>query len=208
MATHLTKKSEVFEIPYMKWYFLILLFAGMACQNRRQLRTGIHFNADSLIDRQIESLAARKLTLTKQLEGESQSTTAQQILVPRVEWQKELEPFRAINLINKPPYRDSYHVSVSPDSKSNLTIKSWTAKREAPVRALRIYYLISTNRIKRIEAELVERNPLFSSSRELQLEFSNLVEPWLLDTYQVSISQEFIWDGPDNFKLKASVSDK
>jgi hypothetical protein len=202
---HLAKTVD-YSLVQMKWYFLVLLFFGMACQNRSPLRKGIHFNSDSLIDRQIELLQTRNALLSKQVDAKA--ATGQPILVSKVQWQKEFEPFRAINLINKPAYRDSYQVSITPDTKSNLTVKSWMAKAEAPVRTLRIYYLINTKRVKRIEAELVERNMLFSSSRSLQLEFSNLVEPWMIDTYKVSISQQFIWDGPDNFTLKASVSDK
>jgi hypothetical protein len=126
----------------------------------------------------------------------------------QVNWKKELEPFRALSIINKPIYRAAYTISISRDLKSNLTIKAWTTTQDIPLKALRIYYLNTPDQIRKLEASIQDENFVFTSHRNVQLDFSVLGRPVQLQHYQISGSQKFFWGDQHSFTLEGLIQFK
>ena len=164
---------------------------AIACTPEGQQPSLMQFNCDSLINRQVTLLSnqpasVKKFTRVGGSEAEAQLRSNQ------VKWSIELAPFQVLNRINNPIYQANYKVTIAPDAKSNLTIKSWTAINSAPVLSLKVYYLNGSEQIKRIEAVMAESNFVFTSRQTLQLDFNLLGENPQLEHYQISGSQMFL----------------
>jgi len=189
----------------LKFFFLPVVFlVGLGCKQPDKPLSFFPINPDSLIDSQLRWFSHQPTSL-KKITSVSSSVLETELSFDKIKWGKELEPFRALSLINKPVYRYGYEVSVSPDPKSNLTIKSWTAKNRAPIRMIRIFYLNTPDQVKRIEASLEEKNFIFVTQKELQLEFSLMGSPIELERYKIAGYQKYFWGSPGSFSLEAFV---
>jgi hypothetical protein len=186
----------------------VLLFAALvglvSCQKPSTQNQGLLFNVDSLINYQINSLQQRKPVLHKlTVAGDELNETV--LENTKVDWAKELEMFRVISVINKPIYRSAYAITITPDIRSNLTVKSWTAIQDVPVRIIKVYYLDDPHQIRRLEVYLKDENFVFSSHRTLKLLFGSLESPPQLQEYSISVYQKFVWDMPHNFSLRGQI---
>ncbi len=184
----------------MRFLFLSILGLVASCKPvvppvRSQL-----LNIDSLINAQVRNI--RVATIEKTIHV-NDSTFYHRVINP--ELKNELVAFQELNLVNRPIYRDSYQLTVQSDKQSNLTIKSWTATKDAPVKSLKLFYLDKIDRLKRMEAELGTSELYAKSSKKLLLEFSILGDTVRLETYSISGMQQYFWSDPRYFSVDAVI---
>jgi hypothetical protein len=185
-------------------FFFLLIPIAIACTPVGQQPSRMQFNCDSLINRQVTLLSNQPASV-KKFTRVSGSEADTQVRSNQVNWSVELAPFRVISRINNPIYQANYKVTVAPDPKSNLTIKSWTAINSAPVLSLKVYYLNGSEQIKRIEAVMAESNFVFTSRQTLQLDFNLLGENPRLEHYQISGSQKFLLGNIEDISVDCVV---
>jgi hypothetical protein len=188
----------------MRLLFFVALITTIGCQQPASPPSAANqLDWDSLLNSQVGLLTGGDFALKKGVSIDGPSIS--QGVAASVNWGKELGPFRSIAFINKPVYRNGYSITTSPDPKSNLTIKSWEATQDAPIRSIKVFYLHDQGQIKKVEATIEERNFVFTSRLQLQMEFSSLEDPWRLERYKVVGSQKFIMGDPTDFSLEGVV---
>lgn len=117
---------------------------------------------------------------------------------------EELDVFAAVESMNRPIDRDSYHHSLRPDDKSNLMITEWIATDSAAhVRYFRLYRHDSLPGILRMEALLKQSSLFFTKQELLMVAF----DPWSgrPEHYEASGHQKIAWLTPDNYTVQAKV---
>ena len=182
-------------------FFVIALFV-LSCQERVLTQSSSQINIDSLLHYQIEFLSQRKVSLLKNsvINRDSASTS-----ISDVNWETELESFRAIDLLNKPIYADQYEIELDQDIKSNLKVKTWTAKRPLPLRSVRVLFLENPYQIKSLEAEIAQENRLFNSSKTLTLDFNVLGIKASIISYRIRGQQKFFGGDSQTYDLQGVV---
>lgn len=188
----------------MKWAVFFFIPLVVTCNKTAKLQPIDSFNGDSLIDKQVKFLSSKLYSLTKfTLVGDVPDSS--KLLHNQIDWANELRPLRVISLLNKAAYRNDYEISTAPDQTSNLMIKTWRGKANTPVREIKIYYLNGLDQIKKLEAEVIEENFIFSSYQSIQLEFSILDLAPRLERYKISGTQRLLLVGSNNFTLEGTI---
>jgi len=188
---------------------LLLLLGGVflfSC-NRTNLKYDKPYtDFDSLINIQVQGLLNAKITINKKsvINGKRDSTS----FVPdSLKLANELDIFRQIDLINKPLYLKAYEIKEGEkDTKSNLLIRSYTTKLPSPVPVIKFYFTPSGRVLKKIETVFHEENTLYSTKRNLVLEFDDSNGSRLLSGYHVSGVQKMILSDTVNFSVDVSFS--
>jgi hypothetical protein len=191
-----------------RFFFLICScsFLLSACNRTSLQYDKAYFDFDSLINVQISSLQKAQPTISKKSvingkEDDSSFTT------DSLKLSNELDVFRQLDLINKPLYRNAYEIKDGEkDTKSNLLIRSYTAKSPSPVPIVKFYYRSSPRELKKIESVFHEENALYDTRRNLVLEFDDSSGSLLLSGYQLSGTQKMILNDTVNFSVKVSFS--
>lgn len=160
---------------------------------------------DSVWNAQVKSLTEAKAELTKEvhMNGVTQSTTS--VISDSLAWANELEIFQPIASINKPGNRSYYQETILDDESSNLTIRRLFTEEALIVKEVRIYYLESPNHIRKIEAITNERNSLYTSARNLSLNFSEVNNKTLLTSYSVEGGQHMILGDSVQFDIHSTI---
>lgn len=185
-------------------FFLIAGCALMltACNRGNQVYDKTYFDFDSLINVQVKELINAKVTLRKVsvINGKSDSSS----FVPdSLKLANELDVFRQLDLINKPLYKSSYVVKEGEkDTRSNLLIRSYSAKSASPVPFVKFYYRSSPRDIKKVESFFQEENALYNTSRNLTLLFDDSSGTPLISGYQLRGSQKMILSDTVNFSVE------
>jgi len=182
-----------------------LIFGFLLGCEKPQLKSNTKlFPIDSLLENQIAILSERNVDFQKasMIGGESRATS---ISSNDIQWEEELMGFREIALINRPIYRDAYSVSETRDPKSNLMIRTWTAVSAAPVKRLTVYYLKELNKVKRIESRIEESNFIYSTRKDLTLEFDIIGSNSRLQNYSLGVKQKYVLTKPDSFRINALI---
>lgn len=187
----------------MRWIVLLFCLSFMSCKKAQTPKAQIQINIDSLLDHQIQYLQTSTLELEKESRINSTINTAS-LKSNEVNWSNELEAFRSISTINKPTYYDQFKIETLPDPKSNMIIKSWVTE-ELPVKNLKVYFLKSSNQIKKIEVELTQTNFVFSSNRKLNINFSAFGPFPAIEQYEINGTQKFFWEEPQQYSLKGTI---
>jgi hypothetical protein len=125
-------------------------------------------------------------------------------------WSNELAVFRQLEVAERPTNRDKYTVSEIEDSRSNLRVRSYVAKetgdtRRTPVPYIHFFYLDGISDIRRIEAGYYESNLLYTSKRELVLEFEEATGPNPLRRYSIDGYQKVMMADSVHFLVEAEV---
>lgn len=189
-------------------FFLIAgcVFILASCNRVNQQYDKAYFDFDSLINVQVKELIKSNVTLRKisVINGKSDSSS----FVPdSLKLANELDVFRQLDVINKPLYRNSYDVKDGEkDTRSNLLIRSYTAKAVSPVPYVKFYYQSSSHDLKRMESLFHEENALYNTSRTLTLLFDDSSGSSLLSGYQLSGSQKMILSDTVNFSVEVSFT--
>ncbi len=176
-----------------------------ACQQKQNTLVKTVFPIDSVLTDQIKNLLAAKASINKTVL--MNDSLEQKFFTPTdsVEWSDELQIFGQLSAINRPINKDAYVEQVLADTASNLTIRSLKTTNKLPLRELRIYYLESADRLKRIEGVISESNALYSSARILTLHFSAVNNKTMLTAYSVRGGQHMILGDTVQFEVNSSI---
>jgi len=188
--------------------FLPVLFYSLfiSC-NQSKVKKSLYYPIDSLIQVQATNLSESQAILTKHAEinGEEETNT----FTPKdsTAWLHELDIFVELKTINKPINMGSYTIENSvKDANSNLTIRSFTSTKELPVSYLKIFYLDSPSKIKRIESLYREETSLLKGSRLLIMEFQEINGRTILVSYSIEGTQKMFLGDSVQFSVKGIVT--
>ncbi len=185
----------------LRYGWLVLLTAGCVQTEPANKK---EFDFDVLLDEQVRLLSQSGAVLEKSamMEGQTSDTT----FLPTAEgWQKELELFRQMDLLNKPANLRSFVKRDSiKDSKSNLRIREYTSA-SAPLSQMKIYYLDNFSRLRRIEAVINDRNLLHMTQRRLQLYFEEDNQKPLLNSYAVEGYEKMILSDTVRYSITGHI---
>jgi hypothetical protein len=190
---------------FLLFSFVVLLASAAMTSCTQPTETSNLYNIDSLVTEQIRLLATTKPTLEKHaVLGSGTDTLA---YVPdSTQWNKELEIFRQLDLMNKPVNRAYYLVDDNLyDPGSNLTVKAFTALEPLPVRSVRVFYDTDIRQPRKIEAIYDEENTLYKSSKNLLLEFQQIDNKNLLTSYSIDGGQKMILSDSVTFSVKGRI---
>jgi hypothetical protein len=168
-----------------------------------------YYNLDSLLQAQTQLLISTKPSLTKSAYlGERKET--KRFSPDSLGWIDEFGTLSELALINKPIYRGMYSVRDEQDSKSNLRILSYVIKdkeeeSKIPVRNVRIYYLGSLDRIKRIEGSYNEENELYRGTHRLSIELQDVYNKTMITSYSIEGHQKMILADSVDFTIEGQI---
>lgn len=158
--------------------FVFLFFSALlfSCRQPDVKYVKSYYDFDSLITKQVTDLGKaggkwRKISL---LNGKADSTS---FLPDTTQWKNELDVFRQLDAINKGLYKGYYRIVEKKDIHSNLMVRSLQFIKdneeglESPVPYVDFYYFNHFEDLRKIKSAYKEGNLLFSSGRELTLEF-------------------------------------
>lgn len=191
--------------------FLLLVLLVVSCEEKTK-RSAIYYPVDSLVTAQIRFLSQGEVRVQKQSVAvewldKKKADHTDLVLKDTTQWIKELGVFRELDVINKPVNKDAYLVQDGlPDKRSNLTVKTFTAKGDAPVKYLRLYYDGSLARLRRLEAQLNVENMLYRSSRTLSLEFQDVYNKTMLTSYSINGGQKIFMGDTVRYTVDATVT--
>jgi hypothetical protein len=181
-----------------------ILWISLGACNNRVNNTPLFYAIDSLVSAQVDHLNKSGASITKitSLDGEKSSNT----YVPgdSAGWNKELEIFRQLDLINKPVNQGLYKTDVSVDD-DGAVVKAFTAiEDELPVEVLRLRFV--DRRLLRIEAQLREENSMYHSSRTLSMDFKQHHGLPLVTSYALVGGQKMFLGDSVRYDIMATIS--
>lgn len=186
---------------------LMCLLMATSCkqENKNEI---LLYNLDSLIDVQVKLLATQKASYKKTAQLDSRETSTSSQPVDTTAWNKELEIFTELSAVNNPVNKTQYNIeSGIPDSKSNLLIKSASAKDESlPIRYLRVYYLPTPFQVKRIEGFMQKDKEFYKSARYFNMEFEEIKQQTTLKAYSILGGQKMLLRDSVTFSVHASIT--
>lgn len=186
------------------FFFLGIVFVLVSCNKTNQVYNKPYVDFDSLINSQITSLVKVKASLTKSvmLDGKSDHST---VKIDSSIVAHELDVFRQLDFINKPLYRNGYEViDGEKDTRSNLTTRKYKSKNPSPIPIVIFYYHNDFSNIIKIESVYQEDNTLYSTRRELLLEFDDASGIKLLTRYSLKGMQKMILNDTVLFSIEGS----
>lgn len=197
----------------MRVVFILLLslifFAS--CNRSTQTYDKAYFDFDSLVNSQVKQSVEAGVMLQKHAEVNGRVADST-FVVDSTHLANELDVFRQQDVINKPLYRNSYTVSDGEkDTKSNLLIRTYTftpknPRETSPISYVKFYYQESPLKPKRIESDYREKNELFTTQRNLRLEFDDSSGRSLLSKYKLEGFQKLILNDTTRFSVEVSLS--
>jgi hypothetical protein len=186
------------------FFFLGIAWVLVSCNKTNQVYDKPYVDFDSLINSHITSLVQAKSSLTKSvvLDGKSDQST---ITLDSAIVAHELDVFRQLDFINKPLYRNGYEViDGEKDTRSNLTTRKYQSKNPSPIPIVIFYYQNNFSNIKKIESVYQEDNTLYSTRRELLLEFDDASGTQMLSRYALKGIQKMILNDTVKFSIEGS----
>jgi hypothetical protein len=179
--------------------FAILL---NACQeNIKEKPINTYYDVEALINNQIEKLRNKdpRLAKTISIDGEVEKDT---VSFDSLGWKNELEVFKLAN-INKPTLKDLYKASEK--TKDGVKVWSYTAEKQAlGIEFLNVYFG-SDSTLTKLEARYNENNALYSSERNLEMDFENIAGESSLSKYKIYGKQKMVMKDEVTFSIESSV---
>ena len=183
--------------------FCLLLFNLASCKNSsKQAET--YF--DSLIVAQVKYLSSTNPSLTKtaKMNGEEDNSTSHP---DSTIWKSELDIFRQLALFERASYRHIYQLEDGlNDQKSNLLIKKYSTKELVPIPELKFYYYKELKNLKRIEAIYQQHNALYTTTRQLVMEFDEVKGKSVLSAYAMDGSEKMILSDSVKFSVHSKIN--
>jgi hypothetical protein len=190
----------------LKTIFFCLFVASISCTTSTK-KNVLYYPVDSLINAQVGFLTKSKALLAKKAEIDGTEETISITPSDSAAWAHELDIFSELNVINNPVNAGNYIVENGvKDSNSNLTIRSFTGKETLPVVYLKIFYLETPAKLKRVEALYREENSLLKGSRLLILEFQEINNKTILTSYSIEGSQKMFLGDSVKFSIKGTIT--
>ncbi|HNP06676.1 MAG TPA: hypothetical protein PKN99_03570 [Cyclobacteriaceae bacterium] len=190
----------------MRFNLIVVLgvLAMTSCQNNTTVSKK-YFDIDSLINQQLRYLEKTEASLSKMASIDS-ATDRSNFKPDSTSWANELEVFLHLDVINKPIYVGAYEVmDGEKDTNSNLTIRSFVANREVPVKSLKLYYQGSPKKLRKLEAVLSEQNSLYYTSRKFSMEFEDVNGQAVISRYDVRGTQKMILRDSVKFSISSKI---
>ena len=186
---------------------MLLLFSGSliwACTSLEPAETTQFFDVDSLVTAQIEFLSAARPEVIKS--GEVQGSVAEgSVSRPdSLQWTRELAIFKNID-INKPRVRERYKEERQ-TLEDGLTRISYIPVENADLNVQYITLLYDGESLRKLEAAIKDSNPLYSSVRNIKMEFEGNSENIRLSAYFIEGGQKMKIKDSVTFDLNARVS--
>lgn len=185
---------------------IVLGFVGLLVSCSHAKKTAALYPVDSLLNAQAKYLSENKALLTKTvvLSGKQEEIS----LSPKDAnaWRNELDVFTALEVINKPTNRSYYSIEDLSDSRSNLKVKSFVTKEDLPVKYIKIYYYQTPNKLRRLEAQFNESNTLYSSSRDLAMDFHQFGDNIVLTSYNIAGGQKMLLDDSVQYRISGLLT--
>jgi hypothetical protein len=183
---------------------LLIVICLSGCESGKQ--SSAFYPIDSLLTQQVEHLTSIRAALFKTATLSGKTDTIHYTPGDTLAWNKELDVFRNLDIINKPVNKGNYRIDDGLlDPGSNLTVKAFESTKEAPVVYLRIYYQGSIRKPRKIEALYREKNVLYSSSRLLSLEFQQIKDNTVLTSYEIEGGQRMVMGDSVEFHIQGKV---
>ena len=190
-------------------YSLVVLSIILICFGCERVGTEgekvYYYNLDSLMQSQQSALLQRKCQLFKTVQMASDSSKDQST-PDSLKWANELSVFNEAS-INRPILQGLYQSIQRNDDQSNLTIKEFTPidPTDIKVRYLRIYYLEEESNVRKIEAEYIEENPIYTSNRQLNMTFEDIQGHAMLSEYSIAGMQKMILQDSVSFLVQGKI---
>jgi hypothetical protein len=183
--------------------FLISAFGFIGCEKNTDNQAGFF---DSLLVANANYLVKANAGLTKYALISGKQDTI--LLKPdSATWKNELDIFSQLNVFQKAAYRDAYQMEDGlRDTQSNLSVRQYKATRPVPVPLLRFYYYNQFRQLKKIEAQYQNVNALYSTTRNLVMEFENRSGTSVLTRYSLNGTQHMILSDSLTFSVKCDVT--
>ena len=165
-----------------------------------------YFDFDSLTSIQVVRLIEARSSVTKTTT--LNAATEEVTFVPdSAGWVKELEVFRQLDVFNKPGFKGMYKITEGEkDNQSNLLIRRYESTlAHAPVTSVVFYYQQEFTRLYKVEAAMREENPLFTTSRVLELEFDEISGHHLLSQYKLTGVQKMVFGDSLHLSIAGSI---
>lgn len=185
----------------MKYTFgiLALLFLFSCGENIKEKPINSYYNVDSLLNQQQKLADLEELSIKKRIgiDGEEELDT---VRFDSLGWKNELEAFRIAD-INKPNLKGMYE-AVEQKSDEQIVWKYTTEKNSLGIEFLHIYF-DKANNLQKLIARYNENNALYTSERNLLMEFNP--QSHMLTAYSVEGSQKMVMNEPVQFFIKSEV---
>jgi hypothetical protein len=181
--------------------FSAVLFIG--CEKNTDNQLGFF---DSLLVANTNYLVKANAGLTKYASISGKQDTI--LLKPdSATWKNELDIFNQLNVFQKAAYSDAYQMEDGlRDTQSNLSVRQYKATRQVPVPLLRFYYYNQFKQLKKIEAQYQNVNSLYSTTRNLVMEFEPRNGKAVLSRYSLNGTQHMILSDTLTFTVKCDVT--
>jgi hypothetical protein len=187
--------------------FVAIIALMFSCATKKQESASEYFPIDSLLQAQIRILYHAKASIRKAASLGDSVEVNDYKPGDSIAWRNELSILSEINAINKPTSRGLYVVDTAlTDVSSNLKVNVFTATENLPVRSLRIFYHNSPNNIRKIDAVLKEDNSLYSSVKNLNLEFQDIDQRIVLTGYAVSGIQKMYLKDSVTYNISVAIT--
>jgi hypothetical protein len=180
-----------------------LAIVFLSCTGDAVRQSNSFQSIDSMITAQVQHLAAGGYNLEKSaLVDEAGSSVT--VRPDSSGWAQELSVFRELEIAGRPTYRDKYVITDTEDGNSNLHIRSFEAT-DSPVPFIRFYYLDDPRDFRKIEAAYYESNTLYTSRRELEMEFEEVAGVRMLRSYRIDGFQKLTMADSVHYLVKGEV---
>ena len=164
-----------------------------------------YFDLPSLVEQQLVRLDSLRPTMEVVAQiGDREEV--KKVKKDSAGWAETLKLFSDAN-INRPVLQDSYIVSDSTDQQHNWKVRTYRAKQPQNVEVpyLNVYYQDSLANIRRIETKFHEENLLYSTSRQLEMQFEATNSGPQLTGYSSEGRQKMIFRDSVHYQLKATL---
>jgi hypothetical protein len=185
----------------------LLASALISCIGGSERRLTVFYDFDSLIHAQVIQLTSMQPVLKKEADIDGKREVVEIDKTDSSKWAKELDIFRQLNLNDKILNERRYEIQKDlPDATSNLRICQYIAKTDLPLSLVRIYYEGKLENIRKVEGFFRESNGLYSSSRFLSMELTDINDQALLTGYSIEGNQKMMLGDSVKFKIKGTLS--
>jgi len=191
-------------------FLLAVIF--FSCSNKQKVTSDL-FNVDSLIQAQVRYLQEEHAGLKKVSSLGNSSDSVSTTPKDTTAWKNELEAFSVLHLINKPVNRNSYTIENQPDTRSNLSVRTFAIKaslpadeKKLPIEYLKIYYQENPDKIRRIEGQYRESGMMYKTLQILRMEFQPVNDTMVLTSYSIAGGQKMLMGDSVQYKINTAVT--